>query len=70
MGNCISKINEDCFFVYEEYTKNKTSLEKGKARRALEMGARGGTYMRAHSFLRFSEIMTLAPLQTGAWWDR
>ena len=60
MGNFISKINKDRFFVYEEYMKNKTSLEKGKTRRTLEMGA--------HSLLRSSKIMPLAPIQTGAWW--
>ena len=69
MGNCISKINKDRFFVYEEYMKNKTSLEKGKTSRALEVGSRGGTHVGAHSFLGFSEIMTLAPLQTEIWWS-
>ena len=68
MGNCISKINKDHFFVYEGYVKNNTSLEKGKRRRAIEMGIKGGTYRGAHSLFRFSKIMTLAPLQTGVWW--
>ena len=67
MGNCISKINKDRSFVYEEYLKSKTPLGKGKTRRALDVDTRGGTYMEAHSLLRFTEIMTLAPLQTGAW---
>ena len=68
MGNCISKINKDRFFVYKECMENKTSLGKGKTRHALEMGTRGGRHVGAHSLLRFSEIMTLAPLQTGMWW--
>ena len=68
MGNCISKINKDRFFVYEEYKKNKTSLEKGKTRRPLEMDTRQRAYMGANYLLTFSKIMTLAPLQAGAWW--
>ena len=36
--------------------------------RAIEMGSSGRTYMGAHSLLRSSEIMTLVPLQAGAWW--
>ena len=70
MGNCISKINKGHFYVYKEYMRNKTSLEKGKTRRALEMGTRGGTHMGVQALLTFSEIMTLAWLQTGMWWVR
>ena len=40
MGNCISKINKDHFFVYEELMKNKILFSKGKARHALELGTR------------------------------
>ena len=67
MGKCISKINkEDPFLVYEEKMKNEILLLKGKARIVLEMSTKWGTYMRSHSITKFSEIMTLAPLQTGA----
>ena len=67
MGKCISKINKDPFLVYEEM-KNETLLLKGKARIVLEMSTKWGTYMRSHSITKFSEIMTLAPLQIGVWW--
>ena len=43
MGNCISKINKDYFFAFEEETKNDTLFFKGKARGDLEMGIRGKT---------------------------
>ena len=33
----------------------------------LEIGTRGKTYMGFHSIRKLSEIMTLAPLQTGVW---
>ena len=69
MGKCISKINkEDPFLVYEEKMKNEILLLKGKARIVLEMSTKWGTYMRSHSITKFSEIMTLAPLQIGVWW--
>ena len=48
MGNCISKISKDHFLTLEEFIKNKTSFEKGKARPGLNM-LTGGTYMRIHS---------------------
>ena len=41
MGNYISKINKDHFFVYKKFMKNDISFSKGKTRRALEIGARG-----------------------------
>ena len=65
MGNCISKINKDHFFAFEEEMKNKTSFEKGRLRRGLNM-ITGGTYMKLYSIKRYSK--TLAPLQTGVWW--
>ena len=37
MGNCISKILKDHFFAFEEGMKNKTSFEKGRVRRGLDM---------------------------------
>ena len=67
MGNYISKINKDPFLVYEEVIKNDFLLAKGVLRRALDMGTKG-TCTGAHSLMRFSEIMTLALLQTGVWW--
>ena len=48
MGNCISKINKDCLLALEEFMKNKTSFEKGKARPGLDM-LTGGTCTRTHS---------------------
>ena len=36
MGNCISKINKDYSFAFEEEMKNDTSFFKGKARSDLE----------------------------------
>ena len=36
MGNCISKINKDRFLGLEEFMKNETSFEKGKARPGLD----------------------------------
>ena len=65
MGNCISKINKDHFFAFEEEMKNKTSFEKGRLRRGLNM-ITGGTYMKLYSIKRYSKM--LAPLQTGVWW--
>ena len=71
MGNCISKINKDHFFFFffvEELMKNEILFSKGIARLVLESGTMVGTYMGAHYLLRFSEIMTLASLQTVVWW--
>ena len=67
MGNCISKISKGPFLVYEGLMKNDILFSKGIAGRALEMSTRGRTYMETHVLLRFSEIMTLASLQTGVW---
>ena len=67
MGNCISKINKDHFFAFEEEIKKMTLFFKGKTRPGLDMVTRG-TYKGSHSIKKFSEIMTLAPLQTGSWW--
>ena len=54
MGNCISKISKDRLFALEEFMKNKTSFEKGKARPGLDI-LTGGTYTRIHSKKRFSK---------------
>ena len=63
MGNCISKINKDRLLDLEEFMKNKTSFEKGKARPGIDR-LTGGTYMRIHSIKGLSR-KTLTPLQTG-----
>ena len=44
MANCVSKINKDRFFVYEEAMKNNIPLFKGNARAFLEVCVRGKTY--------------------------
>ena len=67
MGNCISKINNDHSFVFEEKMKNDIFFLKGKTRSDLKLGARGKTYTGFHSIRTFSEIMMLAPLQIGVW---
>ena len=41
MGNCISKINKDHFFAFEEKIRNDISFLKGKTRTDLEIGTRG-----------------------------
>ena len=68
MGNRISKINKHRFLAVEEFMKNDIFFSNERVRFNLEMGTRGGTYIGAHSLLRFSKIMTLTPLQTGEWW--
>ena len=65
MGNHISKTNKDHFFGFEEGMKNKTSFEKGRVRRGLDMFT-GGTYMKLYSMKKYSK--TLASLKTGMWW--
>ena len=65
MGNCLSKNNKYIFLNLEEYFKNKTSLEKEKIRRGLDI-ITGGGYTRIYSMSKYSK--TLGPIQTGAWW--
>ena len=48
MGNCISKISKDRLLDPEEFMKDKTSFEKGKARPGLDR-LTGGTYTKIHS---------------------
>ena len=67
MGNCISKISKDHLLTLEEFMKNKTSFEKGKARPGFDI-LTGGTYTRIHSINGLSKKETFAPLQTGVWW--
>ena len=45
--------------------KNKTSFEKGKIRRGLDI-ITGGGYTRIHSMSKYSK--TLDPIQTDMWW--
>ena len=60
MGNCISKILKDHFFAFEEGMKNKTSFEKGRVRRGLDMVTiTSRTYMKLYSIKKYSK--TLAP---------
>ena len=68
MGNCISKINKDHFFAFEEIRKNDILFSKGKTRLLLEIYARGKGYTGFHSIRKIPEIINLAPLQTGMWW--
>ena len=67
MGNCISKINKDRFFAIEEFTKNDIFFSSRKVRFDLDMLYRE-TYTGFHSIKKIPEKITLAPLQTGAWW--
>ena len=67
MGNCISKINKNYFFAFEEEVKNDILFSNRMTRLALDMTTRGKTYMGFHPIKKFSEKMTLALLQTGVW---
>ena len=65
MGNCISKTFKGLFFAFEEGMKRKTSFEKGRVRRGLDM-VTSGTYMKLYSVKRYSK--TLPPSQAGMLW--
>lgn len=71
MGNYISRINKDPFFVYGEpflcLSKNDFFLSKGLPRQVLGLCAKKEC-TGALSLMRFSEIIALAPSQTGVWW--
>ena len=67
MGNCISKINKDHFFAVEEFMKNDIFFPNGTIRYHLDMLYRG-TYTGVYFIKKLPEKVTLAPLQTGAWW--
>ena len=67
MGNCISKISKDCFFAVKEFVKNDILFSNGTIRYHLDM-LYWGTYTGVHSIKKLPEKITLAPLQTGAWW--
>ena len=66
MGNCILNFNKDHFFAFEELIKNDILFSKGMTWLTLDTVTRG-TYTGCHSITKFSEIMMLTPLQTGAW---
>ena len=66
MGNCISKINKDRFFDFEESFKNETFFEKGRVRPVLDI-ITGGGCTTIHSIER-TYSKTLPTLQTGTWW--
>ena len=67
MGNCISKINKDHFFAYEEFIKNDIFFSKGIPKLKLDMFIRG-SYTGAYSMKKIPEEITPTPLQTGVWW--
>ena len=54
MENCISKISKNLILNLEEYFKNKTSFEKGKIRRGLDIII-GGGYTRIDSMSKYSK---------------
>ena len=62
MGNCMSKINKDHFFAFEEEIKNGILFFKGKIRCVIEMCTRGKKYTGIHSIKKNSE--TFGQLQT------
>ena len=62
MGNCISKINKDHFFAFEEEMKNNILLFKGRIRCVIEMYTRGKKYTEIYSIKKNSEMF--GPLQT------
>ena len=66
MGNCISKINKDHFFAFEENIKNEILFCKKKARSSIEICARGKKSTGVYSIKKYSKVFF--PVQTGAWW--
>ena len=67
MGRCISKVNKDHFFAFEEFMKNDILLSNRMTRFGLDMVTRK-IYTGIHSIRQIPEKITLAPLQTGVWW--
>ena len=59
MGNCISKIDKDHIFAFEEFMKNDILFSNGITRFKLEV-VTGGRYMGVHSIKKFPEKITLA----------
>ena len=66
MGNCISKISKDRLLAVEEFMKNKSSFEKGKARPDPNI-LTGGKYTTIHSIKGISK-KKLDPLKADVWW--
>ena len=66
IGDCISKINKNHFFAFEEEMKNDILFFKGRTRCIIEMCARDNKYTGIYFIRKHSE--TFAPLQTGMWW--
>ena len=64
MGNSISKISKDRLLGLEEFMKNKTSLEKGKAGPSLDR-ITGGTYTRIHFIRSFQKMKHLLHHKLG-----
>ena len=64
MGNCTSTISQDRLLSLEEFMKNATSTEKGKARHGFDI-LTGGTYTRIHSIAGILKTEAFALLQTG-----
>ena len=67
MGRCISKINRDHLFAFEEFMKNDILFSNRTTRHGLDI-VTSKTYMGIHSIRKISEKITLAPSQTGVWW--
>ena len=67
MGNCISKINKDHFFVTEEFMKTDILFSNGVTRLTLECDTKK-TYTEVHFIKKNPEKINPAPLQTGLWW--
>ena len=65
MGNCISKINKDHFFAFEEKMRNDILFFKGKIRCIIEMCARGKKYTGIHSMKKYSKRLLHYKLGCG-----
>ena len=66
MGNCISKINKDHFFAFEEEMKHDILFFKGKTGCIIEMCDRSKKHTEIHTIKKYSK--TFAQLQTRTWW--
>ena len=66
MGNCISNINKDHLFAFEEDMKNEILFCKRKARSSIEICARSKKSTGVYSIKKYSKVFV--PVQTGAWW--
>ena len=64
MGNCISKINKDHFFVIEEFMKTDILFSNGVTRLTLECDTKN-TKVHFNFIRKNPKKINLAPLQTG-----